>query len=750
MGASRGFSSPFRCVAVAALMSGIWTVGKLGAQQPPSPHAAHLQEMADHLDTNMQALAAAEGQISRDTFDVQPVVKAVGADPVKGFEWVRDHTSWAPYTGILRGPAGVLMDRMGNSLDRSLLLAELLRRTGATVRLAHGTLDDKHAAELLERLLALDAQATPQRAAPPQADAKFAQMQKQIVDLAAAQVSAVGTAIGPGAAPDISAAKSRALKALADHWWVQVQQNGQWIDYDVLLPDAKPGLALTAAAETLEINEQGAPKLAADESMWHRVVVRVIAEQWKAGHLTEGKVLEKSLHASQVLGKRIALSNIPLDWPTDAGRMDSPQGIEKVKAAILAQHEWAPELEVGDEVTIQSSVTSHGQINPKPLMDPMARTGGGAANAASKALDAFGDTPAAPKEEGQFTAEWIEYTLCCPGQPDRAFRREIFDLIGPAARAKGVLQEPAFADPVKIDAGLLMLGEVDILPLPCQLSTEFAGHVVLADIVANRSAFSNLLRRMAAQPGAKSEPYHPQPAQLYAMAAMRCQWNAHRQELFLDSPNVLTYHFGFKLTAANETHVWQAFDIVANQLAVRPRSWAQAYGLRMEQGILDTNLETLFVAAAGRRDNAAEAMAQSPADQWVTVHSADDPQWNQVQISPDARARVCQDLAEGRIALVPFKPLATGAGDSIAWWVVDPATGGAIGKGPNGFGGAMGEYSAMLQRITVFVEENKTWICMGKITYEAASYVAIMLGMPGVGTIASDISNVLTAVCGEP
>jgi hypothetical protein len=750
MGTSRNFSSPFRCVALTVLMACVWNVGQSRAQQQPSPHAKHLQELADHLDQNMQALADAQSQIPRDTFDIQPVVQAIGADPAKGFEWVRDHTSWAPYTGVLRGPAGVLMDRMGNSLDRSLLLAELLRRIHATVRLAHGTLDDKHAAELVERLLARDAGPMPQRIAAPPADAKFAQMQKQMVDRAAAQVSAISVAIGPGVAPDISAAKSHALKAIADHWWVQVQQNGQWIDYDLLLPDARPGQSLTTATEVLEINEQGAPKLAADESMWHRVVIRVIAEQWKSGHLTEGKVLEKSLHPSQVLGKRIALSNIPLDWPTDAGRMDSPQAIEKVKSAILAQHEWAPALEVGDEMTIQSSVTSHGQINPKPLMDPMARTGGGAAGAASKALDAFGDAPATPKEEGQFTAEWIEYTLCCPGQPDRVYRREIFDLIGPAARAKGVPQEPAFADQAKIDAGLLMLGEVEILPLPCQLSTEFAGHVILADMAANRSAFSNLLRRMAAQPGAKSEPYRPQPAQLYAMAAMRCQWNPHGQELFLDSPNLLTYHFGFKLTATNETHVWQAFDIVANQLAVHPRSWPKAYALRLEQGILDTNLETLFVASAGRRDNAAEAMALAPADQWVAMHSADDPQWNQVQISPDARARVCQELTDGRVVLVPRKPLATPAGESIAWWVVDPATGGAIGKGPNGFGGAMGEYAAMLQRITVFVEENKTWICMGKITYEAAGYVAIMLGMPGAATIASDISNVLTAVCAEP
>ena len=94
------------------------------------------------------------------------------------------------------GPAGVLMDRMGNSLDRSLLLAEVLRRIGATVRLAHGTLDDKKAPELLDRLIARDAQAvSPRTTTALPGDGKVAQMQKQMVDRAAAQVSAISSAI---------------------------------------------------------------------------------------------------------------------------------------------------------------------------------------------------------------------------------------------------------------------------------------------------------------------------------------------------------------------------------------------------------------------------------------------------------------------------------------------------------------------------------------------------------------------------
>src|SRR6185312_14039863 len=66
--------------------------------------------------------------------------------------WVRDRTMWLPYQGELRGPVGVLLDRGGSSLDRALLLAELLRLSGQTVRLAHAMLPADRASALLARL----------------------------------------------------------------------------------------------------------------------------------------------------------------------------------------------------------------------------------------------------------------------------------------------------------------------------------------------------------------------------------------------------------------------------------------------------------------------------------------------------------------------------------------------------------------------------------------------------------------------
>ena len=88
---------------------------------------AHLNEedrkrAAEKLENLFDALEEAAKEIPRDTFDPKAIVEKVGTDPQKLFEWVRDNTYLVPYRGSLRGPIGVVMDRLGNSLDRSLLL----------------------------------------------------------------------------------------------------------------------------------------------------------------------------------------------------------------------------------------------------------------------------------------------------------------------------------------------------------------------------------------------------------------------------------------------------------------------------------------------------------------------------------------------------------------------------------------------------------------------------------------------------
>ncbi|MBE3073301.1 MAG: hypothetical protein IMZ67_10015 [Acidobacteria bacterium] len=108
------------------------------------------EQAADKLNAVFGTIEELVAKLPRDTFDVAAVVDQVGQDPSRLFQWVRDETIFVPYRGTLRGPIGVLMDRRGNSLDRALLLAALLKAAGRNARLAHGALAQAQVTALMD------------------------------------------------------------------------------------------------------------------------------------------------------------------------------------------------------------------------------------------------------------------------------------------------------------------------------------------------------------------------------------------------------------------------------------------------------------------------------------------------------------------------------------------------------------------------------------------------------------------------
>ena len=195
----------------------------------------------------------------------------MGRDPDKLFSWVRDNTYWVPYQGCLRGPIGVLMDRLGSSLDRALLLAELLRLSGQNVRLAHAQLPEQTAQEIEPKIRAVPKNPLPasplnSKKETEEVIAKLAKefklnanqlhedldgtrlqaakMAENAAQRVTEQTPAIAKAIG---IPSDKDAKTRGARqsadriaALRDHWWVQQQGMRKiWVDLDPLLPDAR-------------------------------------------------------------------------------------------------------------------------------------------------------------------------------------------------------------------------------------------------------------------------------------------------------------------------------------------------------------------------------------------------------------------------------------------------------------------------------------------------------------------------------
>jgi hypothetical protein len=754
------------CLTMALVWSGLdrramaQISGSAPANDSPTPPAQPLdaQQTADLVDHYYQLVEAGDRQIPRESFDAVPIVRALNANPDAMFQWVRDHTFWIPYHGALRGPTGMLMDRQGNSLDRALLLAYMFHLTGKTVRLAHADLPPAMAKDLLAKVrpvpsnpLMPDAGATTQNSTPANTDTLETLCQKCGVDPAQAQMNlsrarlevqrlqegtyervadqAPAVAALAGNSPGSSAGDDRA-EAISDHWWVQMADpsGSQWIDFDPLTPDAASGHALATPSRTIPLPPEDG-KIHLDDSLCHRVQIKAVVERWSDGRLSQSTVLSVSLRPAEHFGQQITLINIAPDFPGDfdytAGDVES-----RLKTALLDQHEWVPALIVGSDQTTQSGFTDSGQIDEKPVLDATARTGKKVGSSVQGVLDAFNTAPPAPSApSGNITAEWIDYEVDSPGQPPTTVRREVFDLLGPAARAANPTSEPTITDSDRYDRALALAGPIDILPTVNQLSTEFMAHMVAKGILGGRKLMVQSIRQGGSL---KLDEWNDllksqmsMPGRLYAFSAMRLAASRFRAQLYYDRPNIVSYHRDLRQNAKGNLMSVEAIDIVANQLAVRDGSNVDPFAVRMEQGVVDTVVESMLIVSNRPAANTSDLFARRDADssEWVAIHKGDTAALAKLGLTADQRARIEQDLAGGNIVIAPTRTKANADQlADVAWWVVNPATGQTLGMGDRGWGAALAEYAAL----TVLV---------GIVAFLACA------GMANIGTQGSAVLN---------
>ncbi len=100
------------------------------------------------LDKMNQKLDVLQGAVDQTRFDPEKWLDKLEYDANEVLKAVSEQIGFQPYPGVLRGVAGTLRARAGNSLDQALLLAYLLKSAGYEARITRGTLDDIEAARL--------------------------------------------------------------------------------------------------------------------------------------------------------------------------------------------------------------------------------------------------------------------------------------------------------------------------------------------------------------------------------------------------------------------------------------------------------------------------------------------------------------------------------------------------------------------------------------------------------------------------
>ncbi len=723
------------------------------------------QEVIEELESLFNALEAVSKEIPRDTFDLFEVV-FTQADPTPEgvFTWVRDNTYLVPYQGALRGSQGVLMDRLGNSLDRALLLQELLQLSGYDTQLARAQLNESQAQNILDQARPIPAEgALPQTAevdintelqkyateygldqeqlmqtleqSQQQREDLLAEMRTRVESQTEFLMEALGSPTG-----DIAAEKAQNVAALQDHWWVQYKKDKEWIDLDPTFPNAEVSQKIVAANEVLFTNSLSD----LPQDLVHRLQIRIVLECITPKGLQETILLESpSLIPADLLGQYIALQHVPVNIP----QVLDISNTVAAKELILDQDNWFPVLTVGSQQIFTHDYTSSCKIGTA-TPPSIGKTIGGVVEGVTDLFGDLGDSFSSTHQTNEtVTAQWLEYIIYVPGKTEQVIRRQIFDLLGPAARNANISFTPS--DEQNLTWRLSLLGKTEILPLFSQFSADFIDYLTAERWLAQKQNIFALLQ----DSNANFQPLPPVLSNLYTLALVRSQWHPHPNQVHLGQINILSEHIQVKLNQNSKMVLLQGFDIVANQVEANPKL-LDLFTAQLSQGILDTNAESLLGMSICQdntqsifcTDNYSVAetfmLSQQQEIEWLMMQNTSDVDLKTTLWSEDALARMRQDIVNDHYTVIaPTQPIKFDNTNYMVWWRVNPQTGEILGFGENGWGVTWTEYTMHLAILSII-------ICIkgADATNEDVTKTAIKCGIVGLAAYAHPAETTLQVI----
>lgn len=708
----------------------------LAARAPAAPEEENpARARLERLKKVYTLARSATRDIPRETFDPDAVLAEAGRRPGPILEWVRDHTQWVPYEGELRGWRGVLMDRVGGHLDRALLLAELLRRSGETVRIERGRIPAEAVGPILDRLGERREKAAVKPPGEEALQTRLAEIarilgvpleqvrrdhetsrlaaERRREDIALGTsliVDVLGGAVGidPGATdtPDWSPAERETFR---DVYRVGVQRGSSWLPIDPLAEGGAPGDSVFE-----EPVESFAPD-AVPPAHRHRLRFRVLAERFAGGKLSRGVVLDRETDAAALFGKNVILRMKALDWPLDLPKitLDREKMAElsdRTRKAMEEQKEWLPILDLDGSVVRQKSFREDGTIVASPAISLQARKVG-------RAGEALGGLGGGGRGGGELSGVFVELTFTAPGRDPVREERSWIDLVGPARRAAGVGKLDVDATAAKARA-VALGGMTSYFALPCRPSGAWLAHRRLAALLENRVPILGAMYAASRDEGDRVSRYldraRAAPMELYALAASRFG-EAESEGLYVDGLNLLS-SFTLPERTKDGIRLHQGLDLIRNRVSPRPGSKTAASAVRFAQGVRDTVAESRTLPPrVGVRVNAADRFAKDVAagTGWIVLRSAEEATAGATGLDPDSLALARDALARGLVVVAPPGPAAED--EAAAWWEIDPATGATLGRIAGGRGGMAEETIIMINDCYSLIRTMKGVLdCRGK------------------------------------
>jgi len=613
--------------------------GSRACGSTPSTGTTSTGSSAGHSGSNGPGLRPRQSDLKlpvpRD-FDLSHVepehfAVALGKDPSRIFEFVRDQIAFEPYIGSLRGPRGTLLAMAGNSVDRAALLGSLLQHAGFRVRFVRGTLPDALAQQLVASVWEAHPRAIPNdQPGPSELNSVAEKLLADIRRDGALIHSSLKSANLPTAVESFVTLDSLHKEA-REHYWVEWWKDGAWTAMDPSFASAVPGQAY-AKSDSVWDN--------LPDAVFHRVEIRVRVEESAGGKAATRQVLRYAAKSADLSGVDLLLAH----EPTVAGN----RGPSQVKPFLVLRQNQIP----GDPFSL------------KPAQ----------ASAAGGVLDAFGggEEEATPLA----TAESVEMEFVAPDGRRQVIVREIFDRIGKGPRAKGEAVNTdslASAATGDLTAGIFdfffTTGAIDAWHLR-DLAAERAESDDSVDVGAGLrrintvfSTMSDLLTgRVAGADGPVLRSYLDTPRVQVSEWAPRAGALRISLDLRKDSARVLTSEYTPDLS----------------------------FRAQVLRGVVSGSLERLviehFTRARDEHDLAVAGVVSTSslferaraAHLPFTLLTRNSPELGS-DSPPDARARIAEAIAANLWIVAPKVPVQIDGASRLAWWQIDPRSGATVG-----------------------------------------------------------------------
>lgn len=571
-------------------------------------------------------------------------------------QYVRDQIRLDIYPGAMRGALGAILSRAANPTDKASLLAALLQRKGMQVRFARGNLSDSEIATLQNLIMApapqlqqtvlsgdvvkelnvTDAAVTAARSRHAADTAQIAagvtygqaQADRLIATLSRRNIDVASTSAGEWP------------NALRQHYWVQVNQNGKWIDLDPCAPSIQPGQHMGTVDGSFSAG-------ALPDDVYQSLTVKVIATFLRGGVLQDQALLTSTPKVVELVGQPVEISMMP----------DSDTKIENIGQAKTFQ----PVFSIGEK-------------------------------------DSKGTVLDLQKDGAALAEVRFEIQASAPGRQTVSYRRWVLDRrsgSGLTSMSADVLARNV----ATIYRGLAATGSYNASFVAVRIADYLqAVKPALLDLIApaDQKSKNGLPLNANPYPAAALEYFVRDRA--VADALEQAQNGSTR--LYADRPNLAFARMSLANTTGSNTAL--SFDIMENGMAAAGANAHVSARLNVARGILDTRIEQIVMNQAGPMPTVLvmKAARQQGINPWILaptdIAAAQKPALGQ------QTAESLQDtLRAGQAAVAVERPVALAGGTQFGWWAVDPKTGNTVGRMSGGFGPSMVEYAKVLIVINI-------------------------------------------------